>query len=484
MNNFETDSAFDGVIAVVKKDCPTCEMVAPVLVQLERGPIHFLVYSQDDPRFPPNIPSVIDDTALSFSYRHGIEAVPTLLKMVKGREAARAVGWNRHEWEALSGIAHLGKDLPPQRPGCGSRSVEPGVSDRLAIQHGEARFKSRTLHIPAYEDAIEAAFERGWTDGLPVVPPTRERVYRMLRGTTRAADEIVATIPPDLVECTVEKVAINAVMAGCKPEYLPVVIAAVEAACDEAFCMHGLLATTWFSGPMVVVNGPIAKAIGMNSGGNALGQGNRANATIGRALQLVIRNVGGGKPGGIDRATLGNPGKYTFCFAEDEEGSPWESLAVERGIEPGKSAVTIFAGDGVQGVFDQQSRTPESLAATFAACLRTVAHPKIAMASDAFLVVSPEHARVFRDAGWTKAQLKEELNKRLMLPGKEMVRGEGGIAEGLPAHLKDVTIPKFRPGGLNIVHAGGKAGLFSAIIGGWLATGQMGSSPVTKEIPS
>src|SRR5947209_9271620 len=138
--------------------------------------------------------------------------------------------------------------------------------------------------------------------------------------------------------------------------------------------MHGLLATTYFSGPMVIVNGPIAQAIGMNSGVNALGQGNRANATIGRALQLVIRNVGGGRPGGVDRATLGNPGKYTFCFAEDEEGSPWEALSVERGVAPGVSAVTLFAGEGPRGVVDQLSRSPESLARTFAACLRSVAH--------------------------------------------------------------------------------------------------------------
>src|SRR5207249_5749747 len=135
----------------------------------------------------------------------------------------------------------------------------------------------------------------------------------------------------------------------------PVVLAAVEAACTDEFNMHGLLCTTWFCGPVVIVNGPIATEIGMNSGVNALGQGNRANATIGRALQLIVRNVGGGRPGEIDRATLGGPGKYTFCFAEDEERSPWESLAAERGVAPGRSAVTVFAGSGVQAVMDQRS---------------------------------------------------------------------------------------------------------------------------------
>jgi hypothetical protein len=304
----------------------------------------------------------------------------------------------------------------------------------------------------------------------------------MLQGTTRAPDEVIGIIPPDLAPCTVEKVAINAVMAGCKPEYLPVVLAAVEAALIDEFCMHGLLCTTMFAGPMVVVNGPIARKIGMNARENALGQGNRANATIGRALQLVIRNVGGGKPGGIDRACLGNPGKYTFCFAEDEEGSQWDSLAVERGFEPDVSTVTLFAADGVQAIADQKSRTPESLSRTLAACLRIVDHPKMVMAGDAFLVVSPEHERVFNDAGWSKARLKQELDKLLMIPGAELVAGAGGIAEGLPASMADKTLPKFRPGGLNIVRAGGGAGMFSAVIGGWAATGEIGSIPVTKEI--
>jgi hypothetical protein len=302
---------------------------------------------------------------------------------------------------------------------------------------------------------------------------------RMLEGTTRAPDEVVATVPPDLVDVTVEKVAIAAVMAGCKPEYLPVVLAAVEAACTDTFNIHGLLATTWFSGPLLIVDGPITQRIGMNSGINAMGQGNRANATIGRALQLTIRNVGGGKPGGVDRATLGWPGKYTFCFAEATETNPWEPLAESRGVTG--DAITLFAAGGVQGVVDQLSRDPDSLVRTFAACLRTVAHPKLVIAFDAVLVVSPEHARVFREAGWGRARLHAELDALLQVDGAEAVQGAGGIAEGLPKHLEGVTLPKFRQGGLLIAHAGGGAGLFSAIICGW-ASGDVGSSPVTVEV--
>ena len=177
---------------------------------------------------------------------------------------------------------------------------------------------------------------------------------------------------------------------------------------------------------VVGARSPRTRAIGMNSGVNALGQGNRANATIGRALQLVIRNVGGGRPGEIDRSTLGTPGKLSFCFAEAED-SDWTPLHVQRGCAPGSSAVTLFAGEGVQGIVDQKSRTPETLASSFGLCLRAVDHPKLAMAGDALLVVSPEHARVFLQAGWSKDRLLQELLDRLQLPGDELIAGAGGL---------------------------------------------------------
>jgi hypothetical protein len=284
--------------------------------------------------------------------------VPTLLRLTAGAEVARAEGWLREEWQRVSGVDGLGPDLPEHRPGCGSRTLEPAVADRLRVRHEGSRLRSRRVEIAELEDEFEALHDRGWSDGLPVVPPTEARMLRMLDGTTRAPDEVVALVPPNLVECTVEKVAANAVLAGCRPEYLPVVLAAVEAACTEEFNAHGVVATTWGAGPAIVVNGPIARSIGMNGGVNALGQGNRANATVGRALQLVLRNVGGGVPGGIDRATLGSPSKYTLCFTEDEDGSPWEPLSVARGLPAGTSAVTVFAAEGPRGVADQRSRTP------------------------------------------------------------------------------------------------------------------------------
>ena len=321
----------DGFTIVVKRDCATCEMVTPVVAELVRS-ARAVVYTQDDPTFPTGVPSLHDDD-LSVSWHHNIDTVPTLLQIRDGVEVARTVGWNRDEWRMLTNLTDLGDALPPFRPGCGSMSVDPDRATELEVRFGSG-LASRRIELATQEDDMESMFERGWSDGLPLVPPTEARVIRMLTGTSRRRDEIVAIVPPDLVPVTVEKVAVNAVMAGCKPEYFPVVLAALAAACTDSFNMHGILATTMPVGPVLVVNGPIRQRIGMNSGVNVLGQGNRANATIGRALQLVIRNMGGGRPGEIDRAAHGNPGKLGFCFAEDEEHSPFTPLSVRTMICP------------------------------------------------------------------------------------------------------------------------------------------------------
>ncbi len=468
-----------GIVAFVKRDCPTCVLIAPVLEQLG-GKLDLTVYTQDDIDFPKGVDRV-DDTSLEMSWHHEIEAVPTLLRVENGRESARVLGWHRADWEGITGVNGLGKKLPDSRPGCGSLSVDPTRVPELRVRFSRGKLRSRRVEIAALEDPIEAIYDRGWSDGLPVVPPTEDRALAMLEGTSRSADEVVAVVPPDLVECTVEKIAINAVMAGCKPEYLPVVIAAVEAACTDEFNIHGVIATTMGVGPVVIVNGPIRRAIGMNTGINALGQGNRPNSTIGRALQLVIRNVGGGRPGEVDRATFGNPGKLGFCFAEDEETSPWTPLSTDLGMQAGQNTVTLFAGEGPRNIVDQLSREPESLARTLAVNLRSLHHPKLVMAFDCLLVVSPEHARVFAEAGWSKRHLVEHLEEYLQISGEELVRGAGGIAEGLPESVRNATLPKFRPGGILVACCGGSAGLFSVMIGGWL-TGATGSQPVIQEV--
>ena len=473
--------ATSGWVAFVKRDCPTCELVAPVLRELSAAG-GLTVYTQDDPTFPEGI-EAHDDRGLDASWQHEIETVPTLLRLEGGEETGRAVGWHRGEWEALTGRVGLGAELPEFRPGCGSLSVEPDREAELRARFETSTLAARRIELPVHRDEMEALFDRGWSDGLPVVPPTPRRVLAMLRGTTRAPDEVVVEVPPDLAPCTVEKVAINAVMAGCRPEYLPVVLAAVEAVCTDQFNIHGVLATTMGVGPVLVVNGPIRRALGMNSGINVLGQGNRANSTIGRAVQLVIRNVGGGRPGEVDRATYGNPGKIGLCFPEDEEGSPWEPLSTDFGFEAGTNTVTVFAGESPHNIVDQISREPESLARSLAAGLRAVHHPKLVLGFGTMLVIGPEHARVFRDAGWSKTRLKERLIELLQVPVRELRRDVDGIAEGLPlpAEMDDQTLPKFKPDALHIVYAGGGAGLFSVILGGWL-TGAAGSDPVTMEI--
>ena len=470
----------DGLIVVAKADCPTCRLVEPLLAEMAQGgPL--TVYVQDSIDYAADLSGSLYDKTLEHSYRLGIEFVPTLISVENGQEVERTYGWHKEDWRQLSGLAELGEALPVMRPGCGSKTLEPGIAEELELAFGDIQLQSREIDIAGADDPMEACYERGWSDGLPVVPPTPVRVLRMLKGTERKPDDVVGLMPPDLVPCTVEKVAINAVMAGCKPEYMPVVLAAVEAALIDEFGMHGLLCTTMFAGPLVLVNGPAARHIGMNSGVNCLGQGNRANASIGRALQLVVRNVGGGRPGEIDRATMGTPGKYTFCFAEAED-SEWDSLAQERGFAADQSVVTLFAAEGVQAIVDQKSRTPESLARSFALSLRSVDHYKLVMHGDAMLVISPEHCRVFTDAGWSKARLHEELAKLLTLPGKDLITGAQGITEGMPENFAGADLPKFRPGGLLIVRAGGPAGLFSAVIAGWAASGPTGSTPVSKEV--
>ena len=468
-----------------KRDCPTCELVAPVMGVLAARDESFKVYSQDDPTFPEQVKIVEDDRELVAAFKHRIEIVPTLIRFEDGVEVARTEGWDAAEWRRITGIADLGEGLPALRPGCGSKSVLPGVAEYLQVRFGDTGIRARKVEFGDYDDEVEVCFERGWTDGLPVVPPTDVRVLRMLQGTTRKPDEVVGLIPPNLAPCTVEKVAINAVMAGCKPEYMPVVLASIEAALEPVFTLHGLLATTYFSSPIIIVNGPVARRIGMNSGLNALGQGNRANATIGRALQLIVRNVGGGRPGEADRATLGGPGKYTFCFAEDESDAGWQPLSVSRGFAPGVSTVTLFQGEGVQGFVDQRSRAPDELARSLAMGLNAIGHPKMALSQWAVLVLSPEHYALFAEAGWDRARIEREIHAATEREGDDLIAGAHGVGEGMPASVAGKKVPKFNPGGLLIVRAGGPAGLFSAILPGWIAgRNHHELQPVTKEIKS
>jgi hypothetical protein len=335
------------------------------------------------------------------------------------------------------------------------------------------------MAAPASTDGIEEMFERGWTDGLPVVPPTPDRVEAMLGGCDGAVS--LGPVPPDMGEATLERVAACAVLAGCRPAYFPVVVAACQAALDPAFNLHGQAVTTQPAGQLVVVNGPVREAIGLNGGMGALGPGFRANLTIGRALRLLVTLTGGGMPGKLDRATLGHMGKVGFCIAEDEEVSPWEPLHVERGFQPGQSVVTVIGSDAPLSISDHRSRTPEDLAWVLAwAAASAWSTNWWPLEEPSVFVICPEHAEMFRAAGWTKQQLRHFMFGAVHKPAAELRRGE--TTPFVHAADPAAQVRKWAsPEAIVLIVAGGEAGRYSAVLGP--CTG-MGSQVVSREVGS
>jgi hypothetical protein len=325
-------------------------------------------------------------------------------------------------------------------------------------------------------DPIEVLFARGVTDGLPVVPPTAARVAAAVGVSGRAPDELVAEMPPRFGRATVEKIAINAVMAGCRPEYLPVVLAAVEAMCDERFCLLGVSGTTDSVAPLVVVNGPIRGALDINSGAGVFGPGWRANATIGRAVRLCWVNIGGARPGVISMSTFGGPARYTYCIGENEEASPWEPLHVEHGFDARDSTVAVLAAEAPQIVADTRSRRAPDLLATIVRSMEVVAHHKAVGLGDTALVFSPEHVTTLAADGWSKSRVRQFLWERLQKPVRDLLPGRDG-GEGLSDEAvaafpdgarSEALVPKFQaPESLKLLVAGGAAGRFTAIVPGW-----------------
>ena len=258
--------------------------------------------------------------------------------------------------------------------------------------------------------------EQGWGDGLPAIPPTLERVARMLSGTRRRPDDIAAILVPRLGRASVEAIAANAVMAGALPEHLPVILAAVEAVADPAFNLQAIQTTTHPCSPLVIINGPIAQRLGIHAGGNVLGQGARANAVIGRALRLILQNVGGARPGKEDRATHGHPGKYSYCMAENEAASPWEPLSVERGFPPGESTVTVCGSEAPHNINDHASTTPANIVTTVASVMATVGSNNIYLGGEPLVVLGPEHAATAASSGWSKDDFRRQVWERSAVP--------------------------------------------------------------------
>jgi hypothetical protein len=353
---------------------------------------------------------------------------------------------------------------PVRKPGCSSKSaLDPDIAAAM-----EASTNS---------DEIEEMFERGWTDGLPVVPPTTDRVEKMLG--SHLGPTSLGEVPPAMGEATLERLAACAVLAGCRPEYFPVVVAAAKAALDRRFNLHGQAVTTQPAGQLIVVNGPVRDELGMNSGMGVLGPGNRANLTIGRALRLMIELTGGGLPGTLDRSTLGHMGKIGFCIAEDEETSPWEPLHVERGFAPEQSVVTLIGSDAPLSISDHRSRTPEDLAYVLAwAAASTWSTNWWPLADPSVFIICPEHAEMFRGHGWTKQRLREFMFDAVHKPARDLRRGETTPF----VHRSDpgAEVRKWvSPEAIILLVAGGEAGRYSAVLGP--CTG-MGSEIVSAEV--
>ena len=275
----------------------------------------------------------------------------------------------------------------------------------------------QALEAPGDIDEFQTwLMEQGWGDGLPAIPPTRERVARMRSATRRRPDDIAAILVPRLGRASVETIAANAVMAGALPEHLPVILAAVEAVADPAFNLQAIQTTTHPCSPLVIVNGPIAHRLRIHAGGNVLGQGARANAVIGRALRLILQNVGGARPGKEDRATHGHPGKYSYCMAENEAASPWEPLSVERDFSADDSTVTVCGSEAPHNINDHASTTPANIVTTVASVMANVGSNNIYLGGEPLVVLGPEHAATAASSGWSKDDFRRQVWEQSAVP--------------------------------------------------------------------
>ena len=336
------------------------------------------------------------------------------------------------------------------------------------------------VFVSGYEEIDADYQERGWTDGLPIVPPTEAAVRDFLHRTDRDPREIVGVLPPRQGEATVEKIAVNAVMAGCRPEYFPVVIAAIEAMADPLFNLDSLQATTHPVAPLIVVNGPIVQAIGLNAGYNAFGQGCRANVTIGRAVRLVLMNVGGGLPGTGDRATQGTPAKIAHCVAENEAENPWEPLHVEAGFSPDVSTVTVFGCEGPHNIQDHFSNTALGVLLTIAGAMAQAGSNNLLSRGWPLLSLGPEHAATIAREGYTKQHVKEFLFEHARFPfarlGKEYQRQQ--VEHWDVKDSPDTMVPiVYRPEDISVIVVGG-AGKHSS----WQPTFGNGTHPTRRVI--
>lgn len=323
-------------------------------------------------------------------------------------------------------------------------------------------------------DLVEWYFQQGFTDGLPVVPPSPEKVSAAVAALGGEPDHVEARVPPRWGDLTREVLAVNGVMAGCLPAYMPVVRAALVAMCSPPFNLHGIQATTHMAAPLVVVNGPIRQSIGMNAGSGLFGPGNRANATIGRAIRLVLLNVGGGVLGELDKSTLGHPGKYSFCIAENEEASPWEPYHVEKGYRSDDSTVFCLAAEAPHSVTNHVADDPEGVLDSVASAMSTIAHNNAVTSGTCAVVVCPEHAATIGARRWSRRDVRQYLWEHTTNTFDDISFGGryGKIYNrNLPASYRrepGARIPIVPTSDdIHLFVAGGDAGRFSAFLPGW-----------------
>ncbi|HVA37268.1 MAG TPA: hypothetical protein VNJ51_06620 [Candidatus Dormibacteraeota bacterium] len=325
-------------------------------------------------------------------------------------------------------------------------------------------------------EAIELMYQAGWTDGLPVVPPYPEIVDQFVRVVGRPPEDVVACIPPLGGKATVAKVAANAVMAGCRPEYMPVIMAAIDAMLDDKFNLGGMQCSTHLSTPLLIINGPIRNELGINCGANVFGQGWRANATIGRAVKLILVNIGGAVPGVTDKATLGHPGKYTYCIGENEEESPWEPLHVERGFDRDESTVTVYGSEAPHNINNQMVDNPFVLLTTIGSMMANLGSNHPYLMGESFVALCPEHAEVCAGKRFRKADVKQYLfdnarneHRRLKMGG---IYGPDTAKYNTWPHWidrarDDIMVPVCRrPEDISVIVTGGP-GRHSAYLPGW-----------------
>lgn len=503
------------VLVFFQTDCPTCLLTLPYLNRLQEvagGKLDIIGISQDDQastvdlaeKLPIRFPVALDP-GLEVSRRFEPIAVPTLFFVgPEGEVLETQVGFDKGRLNAMAGsisrtaglapfeLAGQYDGAPQMKPGCASRHLEPAnAGSSAATVNPYARRGVRASRIVLEEgaDPYDYCLRAGFADALPVVPPTAERVERMLDGVAfLAPDEIIGLVPPNYSAATVEKVAANGVMAGCSPEMMPVLMTAVKAACDERFNLHGVQATTHFAAPLMIINGPVRSKLGFACGSNAFSNVARANSSLGRALQLVLINLGGARPGEIDMSTLGNPGKFSYCIAENQEESPWEPLHVELGFRPDESTITLFAAEPPRGVSEHNAREGRVVLKAICRALATVFTYRVCAGVEALVVLCPEHVKTLAKDGFTKRSVRDFLWDNTGVPVKEF---EGDYGEGshwVHAYTEAIIdgercYRKFpEPTAIKIIVCGGTAGKFSAVVGSW-AAGSRGSQMVTYPIP-